>query len=606
MTTEAEDDGHHGVWFNRGVAGSQAFVKRFGQYTPPVDAGEDHPAFAWLSRGLGEAFRAFVDRAVDGEWGLRGAFYEFTWATGLDALAAAVGRGADVALVVHGRDSDSATGPDRDTTAADSRSAVTAAGLDDVVTWRTAANKGALQHNKFLVLTHAGAPVAVWTGSTNVTQGAVFGHLNVGHSIGDPAVAAQFLAYWDQLVDQTHTTATLRTWTEQHDPVDLTSPPPAGLTTIFSPRARSSTLLPWYAAALAAATSSAHVTGAFGLHKVFRDELGIDRDIVRTVLLDRQPAADEPIPTTDPDVRISWGDELHHDLFDVWAQEHLTDFNKWVKFIHTKILLVDPLTDAPTVITGSANYSDSSTIDNEESSIVIRAAAADGDGAAVVRRVADIYVTEYHRLFTHFVFRDRAERLATDPSAGRLVEDDSWSSPYYEAGSWRARQRRDVRGHPAVAAACEVSAATPPACRSCHGSTRIPGRCVTSSEAVSDVVGRAARWLGPTGATAVHQRRGAWRSAATASGSPSRSTRAWSWRPKANSSSSPGGPVTVTTGVRSPTVRLAPSGRRRMTPTGARPNARPANQPSTRHRSSSSCATRSRGAHPARARRTSS
>ena len=65
-------------------------------------------------------------------------------------------RGADVALVVHGRDSDSAAGPDRDTTAADSRAAVTAAGLDDVVTWRTAPNKGALQHNKFLVLTHAG------------------------------------------------------------------------------------------------------------------------------------------------------------------------------------------------------------------------------------------------------------------------------------------------------------------------------------------------------------------------------------------------------------------------------------------------------------------
>jgi phosphatidylserine/phosphatidylglycerophosphate/cardiolipin synthase-like enzyme len=446
VTTEAEDDGHHGVWFNRGVAGSQAFVKRFGQYTPPVDAGEDHPAFAWLSRGLGEAFRAFVDRAVDSEWGLRGAFYEFTWATGLDALAAAVARGVDVALVVHGRDSDSATGPDRDTTAADSRVAVTAAELDAVVTWRTAPNKGALQHNKFLVLTHAGTPIAVWTGSTNVTQGAVFGHLNVGHVIGDPAVSAQFLDYWVQLADQTHTTAALRTWTEQHDPVDLASPPPAGLTTIFSPRARSSTLLPWYATALAAATSSAHLTGAFGLHQVFRDELGVDRDVVRTVLLDRRPAADEPIPNTDPDVRISWGDELHHDLFDVWAKEHLTDFNKWVKFIHTKILLVDPLTDEPTVITGSANYSDSSTVDNEENSLVIRADAADGTEAAFVRRVADIYVTEYHRLFMHFVFRDRAERMSSDPSAARLVEDDSWSAPYYEAGGWRARQRQTFAG----------------------------------------------------------------------------------------------------------------------------------------------------------------
>ena len=47
---------------------------------------------------------------------------------------------------------------------------------------------------------------AVWTGSTNLTQGAVFGHLNVGHLIRDPAVAQRFLDYWAQLADQTVTT----------------------------------------------------------------------------------------------------------------------------------------------------------------------------------------------------------------------------------------------------------------------------------------------------------------------------------------------------------------------------------------------------------------
>ncbi len=209
VRTEAEDDGVHGIWFNRGVAGSQAFVKRFGQYTPPVDAGEDHPAFAWLSRGLGEAFLRFVGRATDEHWGLHGAFYELTWQTGLQAFAAATARGADVALVVHGRDRDPAGGGDDDQTAADNRAAVTAAGLDQVVTWRTAPNKGSLQHNKFLVLTHDGAPMAVWTGSTNITQGAVFGHLNVGHSVSDPHLARQFLDYWTQLADQGQPTAAL-------------------------------------------------------------------------------------------------------------------------------------------------------------------------------------------------------------------------------------------------------------------------------------------------------------------------------------------------------------------------------------------------------------
>ncbi len=450
VRTEPEDDGMHGIWFNRGVAGSQAFVKHFGAYTPPVGAGEDHPAFAWLSRGLGEAFVRFVGRAAGADWGLRGAFYEFTWGTALGALAGAVAAGADVSLIVHGRDKDPVGGEDKDRTAAENREAVTAAGLDDVVIWRTAANKGALQHNKFLVLTHLGQPVAVWTGSTNLTQGAVFGHLNVGHLISDALVAQLFLDYWAAIADQANTTAAMRTWTEANDPVDLNADPAPGMTTILSPRATNSTLLDWYAGIFDGASSSAHITGAFGIHPAFRDKLAVDRDVVRTVLLDRKPAAADGLPGPDPDVRISWGDYLHHATLDRWAQEHLTDFNAWVKFIHTKIILVDPLTDAPTVITGSANYSDNSTTDNEENSVVIRGGGA-GDGADEARRVADIYLTEYQRIFMHFVFRDVANRdpaaAGAGPGTARLVEDDTWSARYYEPpDGWRAKQRRTFAG----------------------------------------------------------------------------------------------------------------------------------------------------------------
>jgi PLD-like domain len=435
VRTEAEDDGRHGIWFNRGVAGSQAFVKRFGQFTPPVAAGEDHPAFAWLSRGLGEAFVRFAGRADGPEWGLRGAFYEFTWRTGLAALAAARDAGADVRLVVHGRDRDAA-GRDADTTAADNRAAVAAAGLDDVVTWRTAANKSALQHNKFLVLTRGGQPVAVWTGSTNLTQGGVFGHLNVGHLVGDPAVAQRFGDYWAQLADPAATTAALRLWTEADDPVDLD-----GSGVVFSPRATTSPLLSQYADVFDGAASSAHITGAFGLNKVFRQRLGVDRDVVRTVLLDQKPDAGQEIPAVDHDVRVSWGNYLHKVTFEQWADEHLTNFNSWVKFIHTKIILIDPLTAAPVTLTGSANYSDNSTTDNEENTVVIRGdGTAAGDAAA--RRVADVYLTEYQRLFMHFVFRDWAAKDAgTGEGGGFLAEDDTWSARYYAPGGWRARQR---------------------------------------------------------------------------------------------------------------------------------------------------------------------
>ncbi|WP_088288522.1 phospholipase D-like domain-containing protein [Kineosporia sp. A_224] len=443
VRTEPEDDGTHGVWFNRGVAGSQAFAKRFGHSMPPAGADESHPAFAWLSRGLAEAFLAFVGRASGPEWGLRGAFYEFTWGTGLKALAAASAAGADVALVVHGRDKDSdaavAAGKDADRTAADNRAAVTAAGLDGVVTWRTAPLRSALQHNKFLVLTHHGQPVSVWTGSTNLTPGALFGHLNVSHLVHDPAVAAQFVDYWALLADQASTTAVARQWTETQNPVDPALPPPDGVTAVLSPRGTKSPLLDWYARTFDAATDSAHITGAFGLHKVFRDVLARDRDVVRTVLLDKRPPRDTPVPATDPDVRTSWGDYLQHATLEGWADEQLTGFNTWVKFVHTKVILVDPLTDSPTVFTGSANYSDNSTTDNEENTVVVRGAAA--------RRVADIYLTEYQRLFMHFVFRNWATLDANDPEAitagaGHLDETSGWTERYYRPGGWRERQRR--------------------------------------------------------------------------------------------------------------------------------------------------------------------
>src|SRR5262249_32884113 len=64
VDTANEDNGTHGVWFNRGSAGSQEYAHRF-QNRPPKEVGQ--PAFTWLSRGLWEAMLAFVDEAKDGQ-----------------------------------------------------------------------------------------------------------------------------------------------------------------------------------------------------------------------------------------------------------------------------------------------------------------------------------------------------------------------------------------------------------------------------------------------------------------------------------------------------------------------------------------------------------
>ena len=48
-------------------------------------------------------------------------------------------------------------------------------------------SRDGIRHNKFIVLIHKNKPVAVWTGSTNISAGGIFGHSNVGHVVWDEA-----------------------------------------------------------------------------------------------------------------------------------------------------------------------------------------------------------------------------------------------------------------------------------------------------------------------------------------------------------------------------------------------------------------------------------
>ena len=91
----------------------------------------------------------------------------------------------------------------------------------------------------------------------------------------------------------------------------------------------------------------------------------------------------------------------------------LIKLNLHVTYIHSKFLLMDPLGDDPIIVTGSANFSDASTKGNDENMLIIR-----GD-----QRVADIYFTEFQRLFNHYYFRavhTKAAKLRPDDPANNL------------------------------------------------------------------------------------------------------------------------------------------------------------------------------------------
>jgi phosphatidylserine/phosphatidylglycerophosphate/cardiolipin synthase-like enzyme len=87
-------------------------------------------------------------------------------------------------------------------------------------------------------------------------------------------------------------------------------------------------------------------------------------------------------------------------------------------------------------VTGSANFSEASTKDNDENMIIIR-----GD-----RRVADIYFTEFNRLFNHYYFRSVAESLkkrGQKPNADASLFLSETADPWlkkYKPGTLRSKR----------------------------------------------------------------------------------------------------------------------------------------------------------------------
>ena len=141
--------------------------------------------------------------------------------------------------------------------------------------------------------------------------------------------------------------------------------------------------------------------------------------------------------TTKNNVYQAFGSFLSDPVYQ-WARETNTrqlQLNQHVAYIHSKFLLMDPLGADPIVVTGSANFSEASTKDNDENMLIIR-----GD-----QRVADIYFTEFNRLFNHYYFRSVVETMkkrnggqSSDASLF-LAEDDRWLKKY-EPGKLRTKR----------------------------------------------------------------------------------------------------------------------------------------------------------------------
>ena len=188
--------------------------------------------------------------------------------------------------------------------------------------------------------------------------------------------------------------------------------PESAVARVFSPRPKSD-LLGWYSDRVEDAAASLMFTAAFGVAKQLVPSLATKGNHLRFILMEK-PASDalRKELTKSRDCILSYGAVLgemyrfkdgkpvarkpikEFDL-DKWflTEEHYRKANEgFVFFIHTKFLLIDPLSDDP-LICSVGEFSSTHSC-GTRSMLLVR-----GD-----TRVADIYLTEFVESFATFTF----------------------------------------------------------------------------------------------------------------------------------------------------------------------------------------------------------
>ncbi|MEM7156330.1 MAG: alkaline phosphatase family protein [Myxococcota bacterium] len=413
------------VFFNRGLSDSQEYERLFGEgHVPDPNKPEDAEAMAWLARGLDVAIIKFIEEAIDDEsLTLDAAVYHLDHQGVIDALAK-LGKRCRVSMD-WGSEEEHAdppnTGPNQPAYDRLTKAGVTVHQRRHV----------AISHNKYMLLKGAdGKGKAILTGSTNFTNGGISTQSNQSVIVRDPEVAAVYLEDFERVLQDDN--KGLREFNAQGEVIS------DSLEVYFSPHSASDTpdLDRFKALARDAESSMLFLTFRMTSHEVLSEIFSRgdsqDDDLLVFGVADRvykgndgsgdRLIYDESL-AGDPRV-VSAADPLD-DLSEEPGEDVLYDELKregYDPLVHHKILLADWDSPECTVVTGSANYSNNSSKNNDENSLVIR-----GD-----QRLAQQYFVEFARLYTHWRGRWLEERnYKHEHQALTLAADSSWTKTWY-------------------------------------------------------------------------------------------------------------------------------------------------------------------------------
>jgi hypothetical protein len=427
-TTSSATRGDHRIVFNRAAAASQAFSRDFPQVAAELTAAKREKreprlpaeALAWLSRGALELITGFCARAQDASWALDIAIYEYELEEIRAAVEAARARGAEVRIVYHAKPRDEQTD-------------INERNLEH---WpadiKRARLTSSICHDKFIVLSRIRSerrdPQAVLCGSTNFTENGVYRQANVVHTIDRSGIAGQFLAIFEVLFGGADQAATKK-WINTNNPLSADAPIVLG----FSPRSGEIDL-DLFAAEIRGAQRDVLFCTAFDLNKKIIDALlGAPNDPILRFGL-QNTRSDELTGIHRDRTADFVATALLPDGLEGFLRE-TTAGQKGNILIHTKLIVIDFTSEAPTVMSGSHNLSANASARNDENFLIVRGALD----------VADCYGVELMRLYDHYRFRWHQKERANGRegrAAGTLSPDDSWTLPYYEEGTLEAADRQ--------------------------------------------------------------------------------------------------------------------------------------------------------------------
>ena len=430
-------NGEDAIIFNRAVASSQAFSRKFPNLDEEIQNAKKagtlgtktlpQKALNWLSRGLVEQIEAFIEQAKDNTWAIDLAIYEYHLQRLHMAIVAAGERGVKIRILYHAKTDDKAT--------IENEHMLHNPDIPGVTLFPRVTT--ALMHNKFIILSRTGPnekynPIAVLAGSTNWTENGCYRQANVVHINRTPSILENYTKIFQNLIETRDNRRATKSYINKNNKIPSSPERFAG----FSPRSKFSDI-----ELIANLISNSKRDVIFSTAFKIRDEvldslLGNPNDDILRMGIQNSKSTITGIHR-DRTAQFTAASLLPNGL-EGWLKETTAKQRGTIR-VHTKTIAIDVTSEAPIIISGSHNFSTNGSKNNDENYLIIRRD----------RDIADIYLCEIMRIYDHYRFRFSAKEKnkAGEPTAPpSLSGDNSWSDDYFMDGHLKNLDRLTFAG----------------------------------------------------------------------------------------------------------------------------------------------------------------